>query len=45
MTIAGNSEVENTSERFPHRSSTSARALLSRVETVKSRMVQKSLKV
>ena len=29
-----NSEVENTSERFPHRSSTSTRALLSRVVTV-----------
>ena len=31
MTSACNSEVENTCERFPHRSSTSPRALLSRV--------------
>ena len=45
MTSAGNSEVENTSERFPHRSSTSTRALLSCVENVKSHIVQKSPKV
>ena len=45
MTIAGDSEVENTIERFPHRSSTSTRALLSRVATVKSQIVQKSPKV
>ena len=31
MTSASNSEVENSIERFPHRSSTSTRASLSRV--------------
>ena len=31
MTSAGNSEVENTIERFSHRSSTSTKSLLSRV--------------
>ena len=45
MTIAFNAGVENTIERFPHRSSTSTRALLSLVETVKSQIVQKSPRV
>ena len=31
MTSACNSEVENTIQKFPHKSSTSTRALLSRV--------------
>ena len=45
MTIAGDSEVENTSERFPHRSSNIDKSVLSRIETVKSQIVQKSPKV
>ena len=40
-----NDDCRYLSKRFPHRSSTSTRALLSRVETVKSQIVQKSSKV
>ena len=45
MTIAGDSEVENTSDRFSTQIQYIDKSVLSRVETVKSQIVQKSPQV